>query len=505
MPLSTALEGGKVRQAGCHPASRVVSQKTCHCATDSGLGRRFGAGVALLRGVPDWPDPAVIHFNLLPGEGSEKSVLLMFRSILSAGLLAMALQVGAQSYVHQVLVLNEGYFDYFDTQEQLVPVTLGSYDPATGTYQTVATLEGPRFGTDVLVHDGSIYVAADDRIYRFDLETHAQVAVAEVVGVRKLAVWNDLLLLTRGELGGLPHYFEARDINSLVFLDAITPADGLPFSAEDVLVVGDLAYLAVSNAFEWGNLQGRVGIVDLPSMTYGAEVDLGPDGLNPEKLMLHQGDIIAFNNKDFTGSSISRVSTATQGLAYTTNVSVNSGCAASLKVEANDQVYFLEYAQGELARFDLATGAVSDTLPGSPDIYGLIEDPINGVLYATTTDYFSMGDLHVLDLDGNILSTVAVGVAPGNMALDVRASTGITSATKATFGLYPNPAMERITFSGELPEGAVAIRIMDATGRLVHEEVRALAPGSSLAVDALRPGLYTLQLNGDRPVRFTKQ
>ena len=457
-----------------------------------------------VRGLPVRIPPRGFNPNLLPGEGSEKP-FSMSRSMLSAGLLATALQVGAQSYVHQVLVLNEGYFDYFGTQEQVVPVSLGSYDPATGSYQTVAVLEGPRFGSDVLVHEGSIYVAADDRVYRLDADSYAQLAIADVQGVRKLAAWNDKLLLTRGELGGLPHYFEVRDLASLAFVQAIAPADGLPHSVEDVLVVGDQAYLAVSNAFAWGNIQGRIGIVDLTTMTYAAEVDLGPDGLNPEKLMLHQGDVIAFNNKDFTGSSISRVSTATQGLAYTTNVSVNSSCAASAKVEANDKVYFLEYAQGELARFDLSTGAVADTLAGSPNIYGLMEDPINGVLYATTTDYFSSGELHVLDLDGQVLSTVAIGVAPGNLALDIRSSTGVGETAAPRFGLFPNPTMDRLTFSGALPEGQVLLRITDATGRLVQEEVRALAPGSTVAVDALRPGLYTLQLNGGRSVRFVKQ
>ena len=34
----------------------------------------------------------------------------------------------------------QGYYDYFGGGGQLVPVTLGSYDPAAGTYATVATI-----------------------------------------------------------------------------------------------------------------------------------------------------------------------------------------------------------------------------------------------------------------------------------------------------------------------------------------------------------------------------
>lgn len=427
----------------------------------------------------------------------------MFRILLSAGLLAIALQAGAQSYVHQVVVLNEGYFDFFGTQEQLVPVSIGSYDPASGSYQTVVTLTGPRFGSDVLVAGSDVFVAADDRVLRFAADGFAQLGEAYVIGVRKLAVWNDQLLLTRGELGGLDHYFEARDRNTLELLYTIGPDEGLPFSVEDVVVLEDKAYLAVNNAFDWANVVGRVGIVDLETGTYSSEVDLGPDGTNPEKIMVLDGAIYVFNNKDFSGSSISKVDVAGSALAYTTNVATNSGCAAS--VMAGGRIYYMEYVQAELARFDATSGQVLDTLAGSPDVYGLIDDPINNVLYATTTDFFSSGDLHVLNLEGQILSTIAVGVAPGNLALDIRSATGVADRTSSTFAVYPNPANERITLHGDLPEGNVLVTVQDAVGRNVLVQNRVLNAQADLDISSLNAGLYTVRLNNGTAVRFTKQ
>ncbi len=53
--------------------------------------------------------------------------------------MAVGLAASAQQYVHQVVVLSEGYFD-FGTQTQVMPVTLYSYDPAQGTTQPVALL-----------------------------------------------------------------------------------------------------------------------------------------------------------------------------------------------------------------------------------------------------------------------------------------------------------------------------------------------------------------------------
>lgn len=435
---------------------------------------------------------------------AEQNPISMYRSFLSVALLAAAITCGAQQQVHQVFVLSEGYYDYFNGGGQLVPVTLGVFDPAAGTYQTVATLNGPRFGSDVLVDEGVVFVAADDRIVRFDADTYQPLNEVLVTGVRKLAIWNDALLITRGELGGLPHYFEARDKNSLDLLWTIDPADGLTMSAEDVVVEGDKAYIAVSNAFDWSALAGQVGIIDLPAQTYEAAIDLGPDGLNPEKLFVKDGDVLAFCNNDFSRSAISRVGTGTTPqLEYTVVVAENSGCAASAMVAALDKVYFMEYAQNELARFDLATASVSDTLPGSPAVYGLIEDPVNNVLYATTTDFLSAGDLHVLNTDGQVLSTVPAAVSCGNLALDLRLSTGMPARTAPSLSLHPNPA-ETEVFVQAAGYG-MAIEIRDATGRLVHAERAATGSQQRIGIAHLPAGAYTLSIPGAGHATFMKR
>ena len=87
-----------------------------------------------------------------------------------------------------------------------------------------------------------------------------------------------------------------------------------------------------------------------------------------------------------------------------------------------------------------ASASVLDTLNGSPATYGLIDDPINHVMYGTTTDFFSTGDLHVIAYDGTIVSSAPVGVSPGRLALDVRASTGIAETAPAALRIHPNPA-----------------------------------------------------------------
>ena len=57
-------------------------------------------------------------------------------------MLVLAVQITAakaQEYVHQVIVLNEGYFDY-NLNQSIVPPTVGSYNPTTQAYTSVDTL-----------------------------------------------------------------------------------------------------------------------------------------------------------------------------------------------------------------------------------------------------------------------------------------------------------------------------------------------------------------------------
>ena len=72
-----------------------------------------------------------------------------------------------QNYVYQVYVLKEGYYDY-QTSQQLQPVTLGAYNPQTQVYSVVDTLENARFGSDLLVTEMALYVAADQQILKYD-------------------------------------------------------------------------------------------------------------------------------------------------------------------------------------------------------------------------------------------------------------------------------------------------------------------------------------------------
>lgn len=422
----------------------------------------------------------------------------MYRSIFSSGLLAVATLAGAQQYVRQVLVLSEGYFD-FNTQTQVEPVKLFAYDPVLGTTTEVATITGPRFGTHVQVHEGYIYVGADNLLLKYDADTYALVDQETVQGIRRFDFWNDQLILSRGEVGGLPHYLEVRDKNTLDLDYIVAPADGLEHSGEDVVVVGDKAYIAVNNGFEWGNAVGYVGVLDLVNESY-SQVDLGPDGINPENIMVNGNELWTLNNKDFTGSSVSRINLSNGQHELTENLTFGSGCAASEM--AQEKIYFMEYAVGQVARYDINSEEILDTLSATQAIYGTVSDPINNILYTTTTDFFSTGELFSMDLVGNMTSIGTVGPNPGKLALDVRASQNVASNGTSVMVIAPNPAVDVLFVQAPL-SGNTTYRVLDQSGREVLNGRLAASGRAAVDIAALAPGAYVLSMGG-ATARFQK-
>lgn len=410
--------------------------------------------------------------------------ITMYRRTAFLLLLSTTICLHAQVAVHQVVLLNEGHYDMV-AQVQTIPVSLGTYDPASGSYTERVEIPFARFGNDVKVENGLVYVSADSFLLKYDANTFALLDQAIVRGIRRIALWNDRIVLTRGEFGvSLPHFVEVRDKNTFDLVHAIAPADGVPYSCEPVEVVGDKAYVGMNNGFDFPNYTNKVEVIDPMTGMRENEIDLGPDGYNPEHLMVESGELYVFNNKDYSGSSISHLALATASLDYTNNVAFASGCGTSAAVAG--RIYYMEYAVNALARFDVGTAQVLDTLTNGIAAYGVLGDALNGVIYTTTTDFLSTGTLYVTDLDGTVLNTTTIGVAAGKMALDLRASAGIAEPQGAAPALLSNPVGELARFTGVLP-GSM-FRMTDPAGRTVRSG--RLAADGSIDAHALRPGTY---------------
>ena len=392
----------------------------------------------------------------------------------------------SQNYLHKVLVLNEGYFDY-QTNQIIDPVTIGSYDPSTQIYSVVSTLNGMRFGSDLIIDGNFYYVAADSKIYKMDLNTHQEIASVSCVGVRNIGVYQNKLVATRGEyLTTFDSYLHIYDANTLSLIQAIDTISGPKWASQNIVIDGSIAYIAINNGYEWGNEKGLIGKLNLENLSYGNEVDLGPDGKNPDNLMKLGDFLYTVNNKDWSNASVSKV--ALNGSSNTTvNLqSAATGCGTSAL--RDDKLVYQISMETTLNEFDINLMNLSGPISShSINYYELAQEPVSGQLYTSETDFFSFGKIHIFDDNNTELSNFNVGISPGTIVFDVRPSVGLTEQENS-LSIYPNPTNENLYLSGFSSEKT---RILDLSGKEVISTFE-----KTVNVSNLKNGAYLLENNG---------
>ena len=319
--------------------------------------------------------------------------------------------------VNQVLVLNEGRYDY-ETGEITTPVTIGSYDPITTDYSVVDTIDGARFASDMLIDGDYLYVAADTQLLKYDLNTYELLATQAVSGVRNLAIFDGKIFASRGDYDSqtyLPilfnsylQIFNTSDLSFYMELDTIT---GPKWSTQNMVINDNNLFVAINNGFEWGNEKSLIGVIDLSTLNYQEEIDLGADGTNPDNMMIDDDYIYTVNNKNWSGASFSKIDLSTL-TASTINVSnMSTGCGTSCL--RGDKINFQISMDSVLLEWDPITfTSEGNALGVNQNFYELAHDEVNDLLYTSSTDYVSYGKVHIYDADNNLVSEFDCGVSP---------------------------------------------------------------------------------------------
>ena len=408
------------------------------------------------------------------------------KQLFTSVLLLISAFAFSQNYLNQVLVLNEGYFDY-QTNQIIDPVTIGSYDPSTQIYSVVSTLNGMRFGSDLIIDGNFYYVAADSKIYKMDLNTHQELSSVVCPGVRNLGIYQNKLVATRGEyLTTYDSYLHIYDATTLSLIQAIDTISGPKWASQNIVVDGSIAYIAINNGYEWGNEKGLIGKLNLDNLSYGNEVDLGPDGKNPDNLMKSGDFLYTVNNKDWSNASVSKVALNGSSTVTVNLQSAATGCGTSAL--RDDKLVYQISMETTLNEFDINLMNLSGPISGhSINYYELAQEPVSGQLYTSETDFFSFGKIHIFDDNNTELSNFNVGISPGTIVFDVRPSVGLTEQENSLV-IYPNPTNNILNLSFY---SSGKVRIIDFSGKEVLSGFE-----KSIDVSQLKNGAYLLENQG---------
>ncbi len=406
--------------------------------------------------------------------------------------LTASFTIQAQEYVNQVLILNEGYFDY-TTNEIVEPASIGSYNPVTEMYTEVLQLEGMRFGSDLIIDNEVYYVAADTKIFKIDLNTHEIISSVECQGVRNLTIVGNKLIATRGEyLVNFDSYLHVYNTEDLSFELALDNESGPQWATQNIISVGNKAYFAINNAYEFGNEKGIIGIYDLETLVY-EELDLGPDAKNPDNLVKSGEFLYTVNNKDWSGASISKVAIDLSENVTVDLASASTGCGTSALRE--DKMVYQISMETSLNEFDLNIMNNSGPVNGTfMNFYELKENPVSSEFYTSETDYFSFGKVHIYDVQNIETGAFDVGINPGTIVFDVRSSAGIVEGFSEV-EIYPNPVQNNLFISDAINEKIIR--------NLTGEEIYRFS-GTSVETKHLTAGMYFIECN-NQSIPFVKK
>ncbi|MEI8117217.1 MAG: T9SS type A sorting domain-containing protein [Flavobacteriia bacterium] len=393
----------------------------------------------------------------------------------------------AQNQLHQVLVVNEGYFDY-QTNAILEPVTIGSYNPISQQYHVVDTLENMRFASDLVIDGNFYYVAADSKIFKMDLNSHQEISSVACPGVRNLAIYQNKLIATRGEyLTTYDSYLHVYNTADLQLIQAFDTVTGPKWATQNIVIDGTTAYLVVNNAYEWGNEKGIIGQLNLTNLSYGNEVDLGPDGKNPDNLLKYGSTLYTVNNKDWNGTSISKFELANNATSTVNIANAVAGCGTSAL--RDDKLTYQISMETSLNNFDInGMNNIGPVVGINVNFYELAQEPLSGQLYASSTDFFSTGTVYIYDATNTEIHSFASGVSPGTIVFDIRSSAGINEE-KANFSVSPNPTNDILTIQGKSANELVSLVDLNGTTVLSSTE-------SSLNISQLPAGIYYVNIHG---------
>jgi hypothetical protein len=162
----------------------------------------------------------------------------------------------------------------------------------------------------------------------------------------------------------------------------------------------------------------------------------------------------------------------------------------------DEKIYYQEYTLNKIARFDLESFSVQDTLENQA-FYSIAQDPQSGDIWASSTDYFSSGAAHLIDPDGNEMNSFEIGISCGNILFNEMETVSLDEVDEYDLLVYPNPSLGAVTI--EWIDFPAVMEVYGVEGKLVTTE-QILTSRTELNLSS---GVYLIRAIGETtsPIR----
>ena len=316
------------------------------------------------------------------------------------------------AYVNGTFVVNEGNFGAANATISFIDA---EGNVSSSIYKNVNGFDLGDVAQSMLLHEDAAYIVVNNSntievVNRYTFE-HITTVSSQLSNPRYMAVYNDKGYVSNwgDPLNTEDDYIAVVDLSTNEVVNTISVSEG----PEAVKEIDGRLYVAHKGGWGYGN---TISIINLASKAVSNTIEVAdiPAAMGEEDGFLY---VICSGKEEWTGEvtlgALVKIDLATNQVVQ--NLSFAEGVHPSNLQEEDDALYYTVGAD----IYQTTTNATS--LPSSPifsvgeqGVYGIYGFAVaNGKIYiADAKDYNSNGDALVYSLDGTLLNTYAVGIAP---------------------------------------------------------------------------------------------
>ena len=376
--------------------------------------------------------------------------------------------------------MTEPYNDY---------VTIAAFNPTDGTttiFDTIFT----QSTQCVIVDSIYVYVAAQDSVVKYNLDTYERIAIVKLNGVNQIKVSGDYLIAGR-QYPTENKFVKILNKADLIEVEAFSDVSG---DTHGIVVYEDKAYVAVNGGFM--GTDGKLAVIDLSGLTpvFEEEIALGEQAWGISDIYLHN-DIIYSVNRTSYGGSLGSFTTFNLANSQVTSTTVDYVLGEGYGMY--DTKIYASF-NGNIGAYDVGTEQVTDIIEDQNDtlaIMGAVYDKVNEMFYVNYSDWSKPGLGVVYNMSGEEVDTYDAGISAEVVAIDYRITTGISDnvINNIAVKVYPNPCTEYITIEG-YGSTINSVEIFDITGKQISKIDQINQLSMRILTDELRYGVYLVSI-----------
>lgn len=394
-----------------------------------------------------------------------------------------------QYILKQAIIVNSGIFEMDDPADF---VTVSSFNPIIGlsfVFDTIYT----QSAQCVVVEDGFAFVAAQDSVIKYNLDTYERVAEVKVGGVNQLVIYNDFLIVGR-QYPATNKYVKIYDKTDLIEIVAF---EGISGDTYGITVDNDTVFVAVNGG--WAGTTGSLVKIyvgnDEPEFI--EEMALGEQAMGIAQLFNQNNIVYSVNKTPWVGTtgSFTEYHTLT-GQVTSTTIDFKVGNGMNL---VESELYVM--LNGNIGAYNVDTKEITSTIVpdvnDSLDILSAVYDEISERFFVNFSGYFAEGEGKVYDLDGNEIDNYEVGISAEALALDYRLVGNVNESelTEINVKTFPNPFSEFISVESESKINSLSLN--DISGKQITSISKVNSYRVKILADELSNGIYIININTD--------